>query len=511
MHSLRREPGRRACCRTPSFAAAGGCTQASRIVAASLARPIAVLPQADPSLPSLESDAFPPPPSQPAAAPLASGRPPVPLPRSSSAASAAASSAPAVPAPAQPLPPRGAWAQKQPAVMAVVPPPPPPPRGAASNVAAAAAPPAPPTAKAGGPPAAQQQQQEPKLSKSQRKNLRRAEKKAAAAAVATEPDAPSLDSGDSSQQAVESPPAAHPAPPCRHALPAPSPVPPPGFSPRAAAVAEAADVVPASPSSYPADMPLPPHFAPAPPEEPVACADLLDRCLQLAVQHKLRRQVESLTALGFAPAAALAAVQQHGGDLEAAVATLLEQVRGHSKRTWHKMAGPACMWECPKESCAGQHARVLLFAECALRGPAWSTTLCAAVGLLHGSRGHACGLYPETLPAVCSALLWPAGHRGVRPLRPAEPGRQRPPARGGPVGGAPVHAGVFLVGCCGWLGDWLGPVSWGAVAVWATGQGTAGSVNGAGRCAGLAVPHLAGCLRLGGVPSWCGFNTGHSR
>ncbi len=58
------------------------------------------------------------------------------------------------------------------------------------------------------------------------------------------------------------------------------------------------------------------------------CGDLLDRCLQLVVQHKLQKQVEALAALGFPAGAALAAVQQHRGNLEAAVTTLLEQVRG---------------------------------------------------------------------------------------------------------------------------------------------------------------------------------------
>lgn len=48
--------------------------------------------------------------------------------------------------------------------------------------------------------------------------------------------------------------------------------------------------------------------------------------MQALVQHKLQHQVEQLAALGFAPAAALAAVQQHGGNLEGALVTLLEQV-----------------------------------------------------------------------------------------------------------------------------------------------------------------------------------------
>lgn len=52
-----------------------------------------------------------------------------------------------------------------------------------------------------------------------------------------------------------------------------------------------------------------------------------ERCMQALVQHKLQHQVEQLVALGFAPSAALAAVQQHGGNLEGALVTLLEQVR----------------------------------------------------------------------------------------------------------------------------------------------------------------------------------------
>ena len=70
---------------------------------------------------------------------------------------------------------------------------------------------------------------------------------------------------------------------------------------------------------------LPPDAAAA-----AACGDMLDRCLQLVVQHKLQKQVESLASLGFPPSAALAAVQQHGGNLEAAVAALLEQATGMS-------------------------------------------------------------------------------------------------------------------------------------------------------------------------------------
>lgn len=57
-------------------------------------------------------------------------------------------------------------------------------------------------------------------------------------------------------------------------------------------------------------------------------ADSPDRCLSLMVAHKLQHQVDQLTGLGFPPAGAMAAVQRHAGNLEAAVACLLEQAMG---------------------------------------------------------------------------------------------------------------------------------------------------------------------------------------
>ncbi len=345
----------------------------------------------------LDSDSLPPAPapSAPTAAtaaaatPPLAARPPIPLPRTTSATSSAAAGVPAVPAPAKPPAPRGAWAQKQPAVMSVVPPPPPPPRtigvtATAPQGAGSSAPTSPqagncavPAAPAQQPAAEAQQQQhaaqqaQPKLSKSQRKNLRRAEKKAseAAAQVRSSQDDGAAGAMQGSAHAEDAAMpagvgAGNPTTPRRAKaaaavappLPPPPPPPPPPHAPPGYTSEAASAGHFGSPSSMhsaaagplPAEAyqhhhspqqqlcagpgPMAPQLLPPQPPlpgcgGPAAEGDLLDRCLQLVVQHKLQKQVESLASLGFPPSAALAAVQHHGGNLEAAITALLEQVR----------------------------------------------------------------------------------------------------------------------------------------------------------------------------------------
>lgn len=140
-----------------------------------------------------------------------------------------------------------------------------------------------------------------KLSRAQRKNQKRAERKAAAAAVTAdrEPAPAGSDDAASPSHAGSAPPSPPAAPETESPAAASA-----GYD--AAGAAAAAAAAPAGAS---------PHLD-----------EGLERCLHALVQHKLQAQVEGLTGLGFPPAAALAAVQQHGGNLEAALVQLLEQV-----------------------------------------------------------------------------------------------------------------------------------------------------------------------------------------
>ncbi|GAB4820098.1 hypothetical protein N2152v2_007144 [Parachlorella kessleri] len=233
-----------------------------------------------------------------------------------------------------------------------------------------------------------QQAAQPKLSKSQRKNLRRAEKKAAevaggaasagaARAGAMSPDAAEAGvlehsgqeaaaaaraAGSHAFSGAEQPimPPHSPAAAAQYGLPPPSWH--PGFGHEAAPTPECCSpnsgmqsaasglmgsaapgdmhghphphhhsglggglLPPLSGSSMgsPPSLPSPVHVVPF-----GLVGEHLERCMQLVVQHKLQKQVESLASLGFPPAAALAAVQHYGGNLEAAVTALLEQATG---------------------------------------------------------------------------------------------------------------------------------------------------------------------------------------
>lgn len=391
---------------------------------------LAAAPPAAPSQPpalSLE-EAFPPPASLLAAA--AGGRPPRPPP-----APAAAAAAPGPAPAAAAVQPQGVWAQKPAvAVVTTAAPPPPPPRPAAQAVAHA------PTTTAAAAAAAPAGKEKPtvvvvpvqpaaadeRLSRAQRKNLKRAEKKAAAAAAAAEKEAPgaaAADSGpaspasDGSAAAAAVPAALEPAAAAAPAAPAPAP---------SAAAAQEPGALPAQ-----------------------SLGESFERCLQALVQHKLSHQVEQLQQLGFAAPAALAAVQQHGGNLEAALVTLLEQVG----------KGGACS---PAVEPAYAPALLDLWPGIAAgdRGYSAMQTLCACphtLLLLCSFSAHV----PQRSCIMCSArpperpptpVLLCAGHRGAGLDARAGPACLHRPRRGRPDRRTAGHAGappapLFGLGC----------------------------------------------------------------
>ncbi|KAI3430542.1 hypothetical protein D9Q98_005135 [Chlorella vulgaris] len=274
-----------------SRASSASSLEASELAeAAAVTQPPPPAPVAAAAPPLLSEEAFPPPaaaPTLPAPA-LGSGsmagpgKPPRP-PALAPALAAAAAAAAGVAAPAATQP-QGAWAQKQSVAVAMAAaPPPPPPRsagptppapaasslkgkGTAASVAAAAAAAA----------------EDSRMSRTQRKNQRRAEKKAANASASGAAAAASLSDAGCSTPTDSQP----TSPLARDAAAGVSGLAAQGYS------------------------------------------DSFERCMQCLVQHKLQRQVEQLQQLGFSGGAAAAAVQQHGGNLEAALVVLIEQATG---------------------------------------------------------------------------------------------------------------------------------------------------------------------------------------
>jgi hypothetical protein len=158
-----------------------------------------------------------------------------------------------------------------------------------------------------------------KLSRTQRKNQKRAEKKAAASSATAEAPSATASPADSTPTSPQA--AAEQQQQQQHEAAAPSAwhaVPTPAASPASSSAATGfgGGYEPAANAGAGAGDSLAAH----------GYSESFERCMQALVQHKLQLQVDQLQQLGFPAAATLAAVQQHGGNLEAALATLIEQV-----------------------------------------------------------------------------------------------------------------------------------------------------------------------------------------